>query len=110
MSSSNKERYHSAVGKSRTADSHPGHAFFPTGQGRPVLPPISDSFPTSHFPGLSFQYDAVDPPSQPVPLMNTVPSTYSNSYTQPRSAPNKLNYDLDAQALYGAYPTTSTCQ
>ena len=115
MTSSNKERYssYSAVGKSRRSspgDSHSAHAYFPTGQGgRTVLPPLSDSFPTSRFPGLCSQYNVVDPRSQPVPLMNTVPHTYSTPYTQPRSAPNKLNYDLDTQSLYGAYPTTSTC-
>ncbi|KAF9524003.1 hypothetical protein CPB83DRAFT_861914 [Crepidotus variabilis] len=36
-----------------------------------------------------------------------VPSPYSNAYTQPRSAPNKLGYELDPQALYGAYPASN---
>ncbi|KDR75242.1 hypothetical protein GALMADRAFT_540101 [Galerina marginata CBS 339.88] len=90
MTSSNKDRYYTTVGKSRRSspgDSQNSHGvFFQTGQGgRTVLPPLADSFPTSRFP---------------------VPASYSNPYTQPRSAPNKLGYDLNPQALYGTYQTT----
>ena len=115
MSSANKECFYT-VGKSRRSspgDSHSsGHhgGFFPTGQGgRPVLPPLSDSFPTSRFPGRFSQCNVVDQPAQPDPFTYTVPATYSTPYTQPRSAPNRISYDLDPQALYRAYTNTSTC-
>ncbi|KIK09882.1 hypothetical protein K443DRAFT_82097 [Laccaria amethystina LaAM-08-1] len=80
MSTSNKDRYYSSMGKSRRGspgDSQ-GNVFFQTGQGgRTVLPPLSSAFPTSRFP---------------------VPPTYSSSYTQPRSSPGR--YDLNPQAFY----------
>ncbi|KAF8160837.1 hypothetical protein B0H34DRAFT_354316 [Crassisporium funariophilum] len=92
MTSPNKDRYYASVAKSRR--SSPGEPqgshgiFFQTGQGgRTVLPPLSDSHPTSRFP---------------------VPASYSNPYTQPRSAPNKLGYDLNSQAFYGPYQPTGT--
>jgi len=86
--------------------SSPGeHAgFFPTGQGgRPVLPPLSDSL---RFPGRFSQCNVVDHPAQPDPFTYTVPVPY----TQPRSAPNRLSYDLDPQALYPDYSNSSSCQ
>ncbi|KAF8895684.1 hypothetical protein CPB84DRAFT_1256318 [Gymnopilus junonius] len=92
MSSSNKDRYYPTVGKSRRSspgDSQNSHGvFFQTGQGgRTVLPPLADSFPTSR--------------------LSPVPANYSTPYTQPRSAPTKLGYDLNPQALYSTYPPTS---
>ena len=42
-------------------------------------------------------------------LLNTVPA-YSNPYTQPRSSPNTLGYELNPQALYGAYLATGACE
>ncbi|KAF4620428.1 hypothetical protein D9613_000391 [Agrocybe pediades] len=82
--SNNKDRYYSTVGnKSRRAspaDAQNNHGFFQTGQGgRTVLPPITDSFPTSRF---------------------SVPVNYPNSYTQPRSAQN-----MTAQTMYNPYQT-----
>lgn len=112
MTSSSKDRYYSTVGKSRRTsqgDSQPG-GFFSTGQGgRTILPPLSDSFPTSRFPGRSSQFYVVDHVAQTDPSLHTVPSSYSNPYTQPRSAPNKLGYDLDAQ-LYGGYQASNASQ
>lgn len=115
MSSSNKERF-CTVGKSRRSSPGDSHSsahhggFFQAGQGgRPVLPPLSDSFPTSRFSGRFSQCNVVDQPAQPDPLTYTVPAPYSTPYNQPRSAPNKLSYDLDHQAIYGAYTNTSTC-
>ncbi|KAF8973151.1 hypothetical protein BDZ97DRAFT_1912725 [Flammula alnicola] len=97
MTSSNKDRYYSTVGKSRRSspggDSHNAHGvFFQTGQGgRTVLPPLADSFPIPR---------------------STVPATYSNLYTQPRSTPSKLDYTLNPQTLYGTYqqPTGASPQ
>jgi homeobox protein YOX1/YHP1 len=112
MTSSNKERYYSTVGKSRRSspgDPHSGHGFFSGQGGRLVLPPLSDCFPTSRFSGLFSQCTVVDQPAQSHSFEPTVPVSYSNVYTQPRSAPNKLSYDLDPQALYGAYPNSNTC-
>ncbi|PPQ77184.1 hypothetical protein CVT25_011030 [Psilocybe cyanescens] len=85
MTSSNKDRFYPTVGKSRRSspgDSQNSHGvLFQTGQGgRPVLPPLANSHPTSRL---------------------TVPAGYSNPYTQPRSAPNKLGYELNPQVLYG---------
>src|SRR5258708_7401920 len=105
MSSSNKERFYT-VRRSPAGDSHA--AFFPTGQGgRPVLPPLSDSFPTLRFPGRFSQCNVVDQPAQPDPFTYTVPVPYTTPYTQPRSAPNRLAYDLDQHALYPDYTNTS---
>ena len=114
MTSSNKDRFYPTVGKSRRSspgDSQNNHGvFFQTGQGgRTVLPPLSDSFPTSRSPGLCFPRSVRDPSTQNAILLNTVPA-YSNPYTQPRSSPNKLGYELNPQALYGAYPATGACE
>ncbi|EDR08211.1 uncharacterized protein LACBIDRAFT_297628 [Laccaria bicolor S238N-H82] len=89
MSTSSKDRYYSSMGKSRRGspgDSQ-GSDFFQTGQvGRTVLPPISPASPTSRFP---------------------VPATYSSSYTQPHSSPDR--YDLNPQAYYpNQWQTSST--
>jgi hypothetical protein len=39
-----------------------------------------------------------------------VPADYSSPYTQPRSAPNKIGYDINPQAYYNPYQPTGTCQ
>ena len=111
MTSSNRGCFYPTVGKSRRSspgDSHTNHGvFFQTGQGgRTVLPPLSDSFPT---PDLCFPRSVIYPSTQNAVLLNAVPA-YSDPHTQPRSFPNKLGYELDPQALYGAYPATGACE
>ena len=39
-----------------------------------------------------------------------MPTSYTSPYTQPRSAPNKIGYDLNPQAYYNPYQPTGTCQ
>jgi len=113
MASSNKAHFYPTVGKSSRSSpgySQNNHGVFPqTSGGRTLLPPLSDFFPTSRSPGLFFPYRDRDPSTQNAVLLNTVPA-YSRPYTQNRSPPNKLGYDLNPQVVYGAYPATGACE
>ena len=100
MSTPRDERYYNSLGKSRrgtpVAESQ-GSLFFQGQGGRTVLPPISSAFPNSLFPGLFFfQYSSL-PSAQ---FVCTVPVSYSNQYTQPRSSPR-----YDYPAVYNQWPS-----